>query len=228
MRIVLSIKGLLAAVGLATASGAIANDDFNRPDGGLGSNWTTIYGAPEIFNEQARSDGGTFGRELAIYNGEGGNWVEFDLTHGSSSVQYGAAVLGWGGSTSYFVKVQADGFGQFDRFGFYANNNHGVGTFGYLDNAFTDGRIRVSIDGSVATLTITPMLGGTQVYSYDYGFVSEGSGVGLGFFGDSRIDNFRTGINAVPEPATWAMMIVGFGLIGGTLRRREHLTFANA
>ena len=25
---------------------------------------------------------------------------------------------------------------------------------------------------------------------------------------------------AVPEPATWAMMIAGFGLIGGTLRRR--------
>jgi len=25
---------------------------------------------------------------------------------------------------------------------------------------------------------------------------------------------------AVPEPATWAMMIVGFGLVGGTMRRR--------
>lgn len=25
---------------------------------------------------------------------------------------------------------------------------------------------------------------------------------------------------AVPEPATWAMMIIGFGLVGGTLRRR--------
>jgi hypothetical protein len=227
MRIVLSIKGLLAAVGLATASCAIANDDFNRPDGGLGSNWTTIYGAPEIFNGQARSDGGTGRMELAIYNGEGGNWVEFDLMHGSSNLQYGAAVLGWGGSKSYFVKVQDNGVGQFDKFGFYVNNNDG-GSFDFLDSPFTDGRIRVSIDGSVATLTITPTLGETQVYSYDYGFVSEGSGVGLGFYNDVRIDNFRTAINVVPEPATWAMMIVGFGLIGGALRRREHLTFANA
>ncbi|WP_293845005.1 PEPxxWA-CTERM sorting domain-containing protein [Sphingopyxis sp.] len=24
--------------------------------------------------------------------------------------------------------------------------------------------------------------------------------------------------NAVPEPAAWAMMLVGFGLIGGTMR----------
>ncbi len=27
--------------------------------------------------------------------------------------------------------------------------------------------------------------------------------------------------NAVPEPASWAMMIVGFGLVGGALRRRK-------
>lgn len=29
---------------------------------------------------------------------------------------------------------------------------------------------------------------------------------------------------AVPEPATWAMMIMGFGAIGGTLRRRHIVT----
>jgi hypothetical protein len=27
--------------------------------------------------------------------------------------------------------------------------------------------------------------------------------------------------NAVPEPATWAMMLFGFGLVGGTMRRRS-------
>lgn len=26
-------------------------------------------------------------------------------------------------------------------------------------------------------------------------------------------------VGAVPEPATWAMMLLGFGLIGATLRR---------
>ncbi len=29
----------------------------------------------------------------------------------------------------------------------------------------------------------------------------------------------RGNLNAVPEPASWAMMIAGFGLAGGTLRR---------
>ena len=31
---------------------------------------------------------------------------------------------------------------------------------------------------------------------------------------------FRATPAAVPEPASWATMIAGFGLIGGTLRRR--------
>jgi hypothetical protein len=33
-------------------------------------------------------------------------------------------------------------------------------------------------------------------------------------------------IGAVPEPATWAMMILGFGLIGGTIRRKGALKLA--
>jgi hypothetical protein len=36
---------------------------------------------------------------------------------------------------------------------------------------------------------------------------------------DAHWDNLTSG--AVPEPATWAMMIVGFGLAGATLRRRS-------
>lgn len=34
-------------------------------------------------------------------------------------------------------------------------------------------------------------------------------------------------VSAVPEPATWAMMITGFGLIGGAMRRRRS-TIASA
>lgn len=34
-------------------------------------------------------------------------------------------------------------------------------------------------------------------------------------------DNFT--INAVPEPATWALMMLGFGAIGFGMRRRRHL-----
>ncbi len=42
-----------------------------------------------------------------------------------------------------------------------------------------------------------------------------------------QIDNFTVGSTAaVPEPATWAMMIIGFGGIGATLRRRRTMALA--
>lgn len=46
-------------------------------------------------------------------------------------------------------------------------------------------------------------------FNFDYG-------AGTPF---SSIDAF----NAVPEPSTWALMIAGFGLVGGMLRRRSRL-----
>ena len=42
-------------------------------------------------------------------------------------------------------------------------------------------------------------------------------------FGDGRSlnSNFEVQAGAVPEPATWAMMIMGFGLMGYSMRRRR-------
>lgn len=34
--------------------------------------------------------------------------------------------------------------------------------------------------------------------------------------------SFEGGAGAVPEPATWAMMIMGFGVVGAAVRRRRH------
>lgn len=43
---------------------------------------------------------------------------------------------------------------------------------------------------------------------------------GVSFEGLGRI-SFVGVAAAVPEPATWAMMIAGFGLVGGAVRRRQ-------
>jgi hypothetical protein len=40
-------------------------------------------------------------------------------------------------------------------------------------------------------------------------------------FGDARFDAVINASGAVPEPATWAMMLLGFGLVGGAMRRRK-------
>lgn len=46
---------------------------------------------------------------------------------------------------------------------------------------------------------------------------------GISYDSDSRID---LTFQAVPEPATWAMMIAGFGLVGFAARRRKTLATA--
>jgi hypothetical protein len=52
------------------------------------------------------------------------------------------------------------------------------------------------------------------------------------FGGDSKIDAFKlntlkaTTVGVVPEPATWAMMIAGFGFVGAAMRRRRRIAAA--
>lgn len=53
------------------------------------------------------------------------------------------------------------------------------------------------------------------------------SGVGItrvDFTGVAAFTNLSFGAGAVPEPATWAMMIGGFGMIGFAMRRRQKVT----
>lgn len=77
------------------------------------------------------------------------------------------------------------------------------------------------LNGELAALT--PLAGGTA-------FIANGSIQTVGGFAAGR-DNytlqFRTNAildGAVPEPATWAMMLIGFGAIGAAVRRQRKAT----
>jgi hypothetical protein len=77
--------------------------------------------------------------------------------------------------------------------------------------------------GSITTATGA---GSTLTYTGSFDLTaSEAIGFGLSNLGN--VSNDSTGVQfsvAVPEPATWAMMIGGFGLIGGSLRMRRRTT----
>jgi PEP-CTERM motif len=85
-----------------------------------------------------------------------------------------------------------------------------------------------SISGSVfasgTVSTLHPLHGMLAVNSAYYA-----SGIVLQWGPDSNnggLDNIRFDVRrivgpAVPEPATWAMMLAGFGIVGGAMRRRR-------
>jgi len=64
---------------------------------------------------------------------------------------------------------------------------------------------------------VTFLLDGTDVSNFNYLRLSSSQNA-------FEIDNLA--INPVPEPATWALMLVGFAGIGMTLRRRRQTALA--
>lgn len=83
------------------------------------------------------------------------------------------------------------------------------------------------IGGKLASVTSYGLTFGTG-----FGDVRAGNNSSFGEFSGyvptSLHSDFLARSMAVPEPSTWAMLIVGFGVIGGTLRTRRAKTVATA
>lgn len=132
-----------------------------------------------------------------------------------------------------------------------------IGTLGQTVSGLTAGQaykvtfdVSRNPDGGVTPRTGTFSAGGQNfLFAYSdatstranmrwatvsYTFLATGSSTQLSFAADASggccygpaLDNVR--IAAVPEPASWAMMVGGFVLLGGTIRRRHHSVAALA
>ncbi|MBL8655935.1 MAG: PEPxxWA-CTERM sorting domain-containing protein [Altererythrobacter sp.] len=78
-----------------------------------------------------------------------------------------------------------------------------------------------AISGTISDLSI----GQGQRFGFRWADVdSAGSDHGLAV--DDLSISAGLGVAAVPEPSTWAMLILGFGIVGRALRRRRALAFA--
>jgi hypothetical protein len=179
----------------------ILRDDFNRPDGPLGPNWTAQASTFAIFSQAARGGPGP-AAALTTHNTGTGDVIEMDIAHGGGGVQYAAAVLNYGGGVNnIFIKVQDNGNGtRFDFGGCYRGNNvngFGLGFFA-LTAPFMTAHMRVEVNAArTVTIDFTNVDGGggaPQQYVCTLAPPAEGPAVGMGgYAAQATIDNFSSG-----------------------------------
>jgi hypothetical protein len=126
------------------------------------------------------------------------------------------------GSTGNYAAVEALGtyttsFAASNVFSFVLGS---LDAYNTLVLNFADGSTSGALNGAAITGAGTSVVGhpsGTVTYR-----VTSGSLItGATFTSGQNAFEFDNLASAVPEPAAWGMMILGFGLVGGVMRRRS-------
>jgi PEP-CTERM motif len=234
MRTLAVAAGLVVATGIATPALAGPYIVTVQEASGVGA-FDAVTGSAALFAGKADLSTATFtynGALNFVNNGAQNSSNTGDLT----SVFFGANVAnisGYVGSGPASVAYGAGG-ANFNTLAGFLNTSGSIAGYGYGSlytftslagtyggQMFTithdDGvavyangvRVPGTTAGPTSAITETVTLpGGTTVYSFVYGREN----------GSPSVLQVTA---VVPEPATWAMMLVGFGLVGGALRRRR-------
>ncbi len=225
---------LLTVAVQAQASSLLTNGGFETPDTGSvtyyinGSTqltgWTPASLPGATVKQVQLTDNAAYGA-LGVVGSEGSQFL--DLTgvvgRGAGVVSDGFATLA---GASYSV--------AFDVGAFFVG---GQGSFGdvtidlYVDNLFVQS----------FTNFLSLSTAGSDLERYSHAFIGTGNAMTVGLFSSLSLASSDLGVgldnvtveqlatppSAVPEPASWAMMIGGLGLAGVALRaRRVKLAFA--
>lgn len=234
MRLVSSVLALGALSLAAPASAAVVfSDTFDAENGG---NSSLNYAAFANFSVVGKVDlvkSGNFGISCS------GSCVDLDGSPGPGMIK---SLSSFAFSAGDKVRLSFDIGGNqrnSDFDGFYAGFDFGVAEQ-MLDYGFNFGGGDIVVLPSVTQANITTSSGiaGNKPFSTYSIFFTAGTAGALSFnIGtDSRnnvgplLDKVALSIDkaAVPEPAAWAMMLAGFGLVGSAMRRRQKtaITFA--
>jgi opacity protein-like surface antigen len=116
-------------------------------------------------------------------------------------------------SNNGFLRIVRSGGGMFSLNSFDLIGNNGLAN--YIVTGFLGTGSVFSLTGNQGSPFSTITGNASQVDRLEFNLTANGTSLNL--------DNINLDPNtsaAVPEPATWGMMMLGFGLVGSTMRRR--------
>jgi hypothetical protein len=214
-------------------------DDFNRPDGPLGANYTTLSGTQSITSNAVT---GANGAGLTLVNASAFTGAydqtivsgDVRLLDTTSTLSYIALSLGSNGTTlasnGIYVKLQRQVAGGFSHIGFYtgAGSNTAAittagGNFQALTSSFSAARLTIKTTSPTNLYTgIDTNFDNVDDITYNstlnFPTLVVGNRVGFHVWGNTgTLDNFRA--TTVPEPATMAALGLG---IAAVIRRRRN------
>ncbi|MDE2404201.1 MAG: PEPxxWA-CTERM sorting domain-containing protein [Sphingomonadales bacterium] len=219
--VIAALLGAASTAGTAQASGLIVNGDFETGDL---SGWTVIDqagGSGSWFphgNGAAAPLSGTASTGFA----GGGQFNALTDQLGPGSHQLTQSFTGVAGQ-AYILSFDAYSHDSSGRaavgsgLDYTVNPNQhleinlsGAATGSIFSGTYTD-------DWAHYTYDISALITANGLYTLSFGEVDNQSFYNFG------LDNvaLATRGGAVPEPATWAMMLAGFGLVGGAMRQRR-------
>lgn len=214
-----SVMALVAAMAVATPAMAVPVVNFETPalSGGGGAYRYFLQpggGFPGVPNGFDPIPGVTFTGATGIQR-NGSDWG-FNNTPDGAQTAFIQSYNGVGGTIT--VALSGLSVGQRYVASFLAAQRPGYG-----NNPFT-----VTATGSSTGFSTT----NTQWTRFTKSFTATGTTANLTFAGSSIPGDSGVGIDAiglsVPEPATWGLLMLGFGTVGGVMRRRARKSVAFA
>ena len=225
------------AAGFAIASHASATTYIYD-----GISLTDMTGTYSIFLDQPASKLTTIkvsGSVTASYYGSVSNTTDSPLDYTYQIPNFTFDILSYYGSYTLDGLSYVDGrnFGDYSNAGTTANSG-GTGTANPGENTIPPGEISAPINAEfdIPVGTIDPLLDGNRnILRFVLGYSGDQGGsapVAVGGDGSGTIysaptsGSFRIALtfdSAVPEPASWAFFLSGFGLVGRAMRHRRRL-----
>ena len=203
----------LAIAGSASAANLIVNGGFNN---GLttpapGGTFSTLGTGSTTINGWTVVGGGNIDWIRGFWQSADGDGYSVDLNGGAPGAiaQTITTIAGQAYNLTFFMSGNPDAFQSETRI---AIIGAGGTTSGSTTYTLTGANSRANMLWSARQFTFLADSASTEIR-----FTSGNSGANCCYGG--AIDNVA--VNVVPEPATWAMMIIGFGAAGSVIRRRR-------